>query len=201
MRLGLIDEFRLDLHPYVAGECTPVVRRRRQVLPARPGLQQRVPQRDRRAALSPAPLTSGRHTRRVAIRRALSRQRNRLSLDPRRQVRIVCGRGHLFLHGRWSIDAAATALGEKRSWDSWRGRKQKRRAQPPCPVHLVPCERERGTGPHARSAGNAEVSALTRVLAGARADAAAMFTVVSPHEDGTWGRPGACVESSHALSN
>ena len=34
MHLDLIDEFRLDLHPYVAGEGYRAVRRRPQVLPA-----------------------------------------------------------------------------------------------------------------------------------------------------------------------
>jgi dihydrofolate reductase len=56
MHLDLIDEFRLDVHPLPCGRGYPAVRRRPQVLPARPGLQHRVQQRDRRAALPPAPL-------------------------------------------------------------------------------------------------------------------------------------------------
>jgi dihydrofolate reductase len=59
MQLDLIDEFRLDLHPLRCGRGYPAVRRRPQVLPARPGLQHRVQQRDRRAALPPAPLSGG----------------------------------------------------------------------------------------------------------------------------------------------
>jgi dihydrofolate reductase len=58
MRLDLIDEFRLDLHPYVAGEGTRLFEDVPKVLPARPGLQHRVQQRNRRAALPPAPLNS-----------------------------------------------------------------------------------------------------------------------------------------------
>jgi len=68
MRLDLIDEFRLDLHPYVAGECYPLF--------------------DDVASSYPLDLVST-----SEFRRALSRQRSRLSLDPRRQVRILCGRG------------------------------------------------------------------------------------------------------------
>jgi dihydrofolate reductase len=49
MRLDLIDEFRLDLYPPCCGRGYPAVRRHPQVLPARPGLQHRVQQRDRRA--------------------------------------------------------------------------------------------------------------------------------------------------------
>ena len=58
MRLDLIDEVHLSLFPYVAGEGTPAVRRRPKVLPARPRLQHRLRQRDRRAAVPPAPLAA-----------------------------------------------------------------------------------------------------------------------------------------------
>jgi RibD C-terminal domain len=56
MQLDLIDEFPPGLAPLRCGRGYPAVRRRPPVLPARSGLQHRVQQRDRRAALPPAPL-------------------------------------------------------------------------------------------------------------------------------------------------
>jgi dihydrofolate reductase len=55
LRLDLTDEFRRDLHPYVAGEGTRLFDDP-PGLPARPGLLHGVQQRDRRAAVPPAPL-------------------------------------------------------------------------------------------------------------------------------------------------
>ena len=61
MRLDLIDELQRELVPLRCGRGHPAVRRRPQVLPARPGLQHRLQQRDRRAAVPPAPLTQRRN--------------------------------------------------------------------------------------------------------------------------------------------
>jgi len=58
MELDLIDELRVSLFPPSRGRGHPAVRRRPHVLPTRPGLQHRLQQRDRRAAVPPAPLTA-----------------------------------------------------------------------------------------------------------------------------------------------
>ena len=56
MRLDLTDELQVSLFPYVAGEGTRLFDGVPQVLPARPGLQHRLQQRDHRAAVPAAPL-------------------------------------------------------------------------------------------------------------------------------------------------
>jgi dihydrofolate reductase len=58
LRVDLIDELRVDLYPYVCRRGHPAVRGCPHVLPIRPGLQQRHAQRDRRASVPPAPLSS-----------------------------------------------------------------------------------------------------------------------------------------------